>query len=71
MFKRHWRPPGRLRFRPCACRNSTPLSPLYELKFEEARNQFETWQKSHPTAHLRVPPKRRAIFLKSAIGRAS
>jgi hypothetical protein len=21
---------------------------LYELKFEEARNQFETWQKSHP-----------------------
>jgi len=21
---------------------------LYELKFEEARNQFEAWQKSHP-----------------------
>ena len=25
---------------------------LYELKFEEARNQFETWQKSHPTDPL-------------------
>ena len=21
---------------------------LYQLKFEEARNQFEAWQKSHP-----------------------
>src|SRR5438132_12336127 len=25
---------------------------LYELKFEEARKQFEAWQKSHPEATL-------------------
>jgi hypothetical protein len=25
---------------------------LYELKFEEARNQFEAWQKSHPADPL-------------------
>ena len=44
---------------------------LYELKFEDARNQFEAWQKSHPADPLRVPWRRRAICLRSAIARAS
>jgi hypothetical protein len=40
---------------------------LYELKFEEARNQFEAWQKSHPADPL-ASASRRAICLRCAIG---
>ena len=44
---------------------------LYELKPEEARNQFEALQKSHPEDPLGSAAEAAAICLRSAIGRAS
>ena len=44
---------------------------LYELKLEEARNQFEALQKSHPEDPLGSARKRQLTCLRSAIGRAS
>ena len=40
---------------------------LYELKFEEARNQFEAWQKSHPEGPLGSASERRAICYSTTI----
>ena len=47
MFERRWRPPGRLRLRPLRL-PELEAHLLYELKFEEARKQFNAWQRAHP-----------------------
>ena len=49
MFERYRQPPGQVPIEPLHVPElDAGFHLLYELKPEEARNQFEAWQKSHP-----------------------